>query len=219
MSKTHIYFVPGMAANSKIYEHISLDENLFECHFLEWKIPTSKGESIQSYAQRMCEEVKHENSVLIGVSFGGVMVQEMSRIISTKKIIIISSIKSNLELPKRFKLAASTKAYKLFPAKFLENLDSYINYFLGDYQSKKFEAYQKYMSVRNATYLHWAIDCVLHWQQNQSQGNIVHIHGTKDEVFPIKHINNCIEIENGTHAMILTKAKKITSAIQQALIC
>jgi esterase/lipase len=219
MSKTHIYFVPGMAANSKIYEHISLDENLFKCHFLEWKIPTSKDESIQDYAQRMCEEIKHENPVLIGVSFGGIMVQEMSKIITVKKIIIISSIKSNLELPKRFKLAAATKAYKLFPAKFLENLDSYINYFLGDYLSKKLEAYQKYMSVRNATYLHWAIDCVLHWQQEQSEEKIVHIHGTKDEVFPIKHINNCIEIENGTHAMILTKDKKITSDIQQALIC
>jgi thioesterase domain-containing protein len=219
MSKTHIYFVPGMGANSKIYERISLDKNLFECHFLEWKMPLSKNESIQDYAQRMCEEIKHANPVLIGVSFGGIMVQEMGEIISTKKIIIISSIKSNLELPKRFKLAAATKAYKLFPAKFLENLDSYINYFLGDYESKKLEAYQKYMSVRNATYLHWAIDCVLHWQQNQSQRNIVHIHGTKDEVFQIKRIKNCIEIENGTHAMIITKAKKITSVIQQALIC
>ena len=114
---------------------------------------------------------------------------------------------------------AATKAYKLFPAKFLENLNAYINYFLGDYQSKKLEAYQKYMTVRDATYLHWAIDCVLHWQQDQSEEGIVHIHGTKDEVFPIKHINNCIEIENGTHAMILIKAKLITNQIQKLLIC
>ena len=75
------------------------------------------------------------------------------------------------------------------------------------------------MSVRNADYLHWAIVTILHWQQSESLKSIVHIHGTRDEVFPIKYITNCIEIENGTHVMIITKAKKITSAISSALIC
>lgn len=219
MSKIHIYFVPGMAANSKIFEHIQLDQNVYECHFLEWKIPVSKDESIQAYAQRMCAEITHKNPVLIGVSFGGIMVQEMSKQIACDKIIIISSIKSNQELPKRFKFAASIKAYKLLPAKFIENLDSYIDYFLGEYQQKKIEAYKKYMSVRNAEYLHWAIFTVLHWQQNDVLDNITHIHGTKDEVFPMKHISDAISIENGTHTMILTKAKKITSEIHKTLTC
>ena len=219
MSKTHIYFVPGLAANSKIFERISLDKNLFECHFLEWKMPLSKNESIQNYAERMCEDIKHKNPILIGVSFGGIMAQEMSKIISTKKVIIISSVKSNQEFPKRFKIASATKAYKLFPSKIISNIESYEKYFLGDFLKKRAELYKTYMSVRNADYLHWAIACVLNWQQNQSAENIVHIHGAKDGVFPIKNIDNCIEIENGTHAMILTKANKISSEIQQAIIC
>ena len=217
MSKTHIYFVPGMAANSKIYEHIRLDKELFEIHFLEWKIPTSKEEPIQEYAKRMCDEITHHNPVLIGVSFGGIIVQEMSKLISVEKIIIISSIKSNEEIPKRLKFAQLTKAYKLFPAKFLENLDAYIEYFLGDFQQKKIEAYKKYMSVRNADYLHWAIFTVLHWQQKTPIKNTTHIHGTNDGVFPIKHITNCISIDRGTHTMILTKAKKISKIIKDIL--
>ena len=219
MTKIHIYFVPGMAANSKIYEFLTLDKTLFECHFLEWKTPLSKDESIVSYAQRMCDDISHENPVLIGVSFGGVVVQEMSKLMATKKVIIISSIKNIQELPKRLKLVEKTKVYKLFPAKFIENIDTYIDMFIGDYQKKKFQTYKKYMSVRNADYLHWAIVTILHWQQSESIENVVHIHGTRDEVFPIKHITNCIEIENGTHVMIITKAKKITSAISEALIC
>ncbi len=219
MSKTHIYFVPGMAANSQIYEYLTLDKDLFESHFLEWKVPLSNDEPIESYAQRMCDEITHENPVLIGVSFGGVMVQEMSKLISVKKIIIISSIKNNQELPKRLKLVEKTKVYKLFPAKFIENIDTYINMFLGDYQKKKYQEYKKYMSFRNAEYLNWAIVAVLHWQQSESLKNIVHIHGTRDEVFPIKYVENCIEIESGTHTMIITKAKKISSAIKQTLIC
>ncbi len=219
MSKTHIYFVPGMAANSKIFEYLQLDSNIYELHFLEWKIPTSKNESIESYAQRMCAEITNKNPVLIGVSFGGVMAQEMSKLITTKKVIIISSVKSNLEFPKRLKLVVATKVYKLFPAKFIENLDSYIDYFLGDYQKHKIEAYKKYMSVRNADYLYWAIYTVLHWKQEATVDNISHIHGTSDGIFPIKNIENPIKIENGTHAMILTKAKKIASEIDKILTC
>ncbi|GGG99785.1 alpha/beta hydrolase [Polaribacter pacificus] len=217
MTKTAIYFVPGMAANSKIFEHLSLDKERFDCHFLEWKIPTSKNEPLAEYAQRMCDEITHENPVLVGVSFGGVLVQEMSKLITTKKIIIISSIKSNNELPNRLKLIDKTKVYKLFPAKFIENLETYIDFFLGDYKQKKVAAYKKFLSVRDVTYLHWAIDALLHWQQRKPLTNTVHIHGSKDEVFPIKHIVDCHTIENGTHAMVLTKAKKITSIIEQAI--
>lgn len=219
MSKLHIYFVPGLAANSKIFEHLKLDNTKYECHFLEWKIPISKNESIEAYAQRMCIEIQHKNPVLIGVSFGGIMVQEMSKIIPCKKLIIISSIKSNLEIPKRFKFAASTKVYKLFPAKFIENLDSYINYFLGDFQLKKIDTYKKYMSVRNANYLHWAIDKVLHWKQSEIISNISHIHGENDSVFPSKYLTNYISIKDGTHAMILMKAKKISQEIDKILTC
>ncbi|NVK51626.1 MAG: alpha/beta hydrolase [Flavobacteriaceae bacterium] len=219
MSKTHLYFLSGLAANSKIFEHLQLDSTKYECHFLEWKIPLTKDEPIQSYAQRMCKEITHKNPVLIGVSFGGVMVQEISKLINTKKVIIISSIKSTEELPKRLKLVQLTKVYKLFPAKFIENIDEYIDYFLGDYQQKRVQLYKKYMSVRNALYLHWAIDTVLHWQQDIPIKNTVHIHGTKDTVFPIKHIQNCIEINDGNHAMIITKAKRITQEISKALTC
>ena len=206
-----------MAASSSIYEHIHLNKTEFDCFYLEWKIPLSKDESIESYARRMCEDIHHKNPVLIGVSFGGVMVQEMSKIIPSLKTIIISSIKSNTELPKSLKLAQLTKAYRLFPAKFIENLDGYVDYFLNDFQHKKIDAYKKYMPVRNATYLHWAIYTLLHWQQKEPISNIVHIHGTKDGVFPIKTINSCTKIVDGTHAMILTKAKKISALIKENL--
>lgn len=219
MAKTNLYFVPGMAANSKIFENLSLDTELFNCYFLEWKIPTSEEESLSDYARRMCEEIIHENPVLIGVSFGGVIVQEMSKLIKTQKIIIISSIKMNCELPKRLKIVQQTKIYNLFPSKFLENFENYVQFFIGDRQSKKLEAYQKYLSFRNQAYLHWAIHSLLHWEQETPINNLVHIHGTKDEIFPIIHIQGCISVESGTHAMVLTKAKKISLLIAKSLIC
>ena len=125
--KTHIYFMPGLAANSKIFEYTSLPEDLFELHYLAWILPTSIDETIESYAKRMCEFIQEKNPVLIGVSFGGILVQEMSKIIHVQKVIIISSIKNNSELPKRLQLAKVTKTYKLFPANHISNIESFIS--------------------------------------------------------------------------------------------
>lgn len=214
MPKIPIYFVPGLAANTKIFEYLTLPEETFELHFLEWILPKSINESIQEYAKRMCGFIKHENPILVGVSFGGVMVQEMSKHIACRKVIIISSIKSNKELPKRLKLAQVTKAYKLFPTNIVSNIEKYEQYFFNDYLKKRAELYKIYLSVRDKDYLHWAIYNVLHWYQEENLPNVVHIHGDKDEIFPIKNIKDTILVENGTHIMILNKAKSISKILE-----
>jgi esterase/lipase len=212
-TKIHIYFVPGLAASPSIFEYLELPLDLFEVHYLDWLIPQSQTEKISDYAKRMCDRISHENPVLIGVSFGGIMVQEMSKIISTKKIIIVSSVKSKKELPKRLRVAKATKAYKLFPTKAVINLENFAQYAFGNTVKKRVDLYRKYLSMRDENYLPWAIYNVLHWQQNEPIHNIIHIHGNNDGVFPIKHIKNCSVIEGGTHVMILNKAKEISKLL------
>ena len=77
MSKVHIYFMPGLAASSSIFEKIKLPEDVFEIHLLDWIIP-EKTESLKQYAERMSKFVKHDKAVLIGVSFGGILAFEMA---------------------------------------------------------------------------------------------------------------------------------------------
>lgn len=217
MSKIHIYCVPGLSASSKIYEFIKLPKEDFEIHLLEWLIPESINETIEHYAARMCETITEENVALMGVSFGGVMVQEMSKIIHPKKIILISSIKNKSELPKRLRLAKSSRAYKLFPAKSITSIENFMSYVFGKMAKKRIEQYKIYLSVRDELYLKWSIYNVLHWQQKETLPNIIHIHGTSDHIFPFKHIKNSIKIEDGTHVMILNRAKKISEIITEKL--
>ena len=96
MSSIHIYCMPGMAASPKIFEFLNFPKP-FKIHLLSW-IPPYKNEPIKKYAKRMCKSILHEKPVLLGVSFGGVLVQEMAKYISVRNIIIISSIKNKMEL-------------------------------------------------------------------------------------------------------------------------
>ena len=77
--------------------------------FLEWKIPLSLEENWH-YAERMCRDIHHKNPILLGVSFGGVMVQEMAKVIDTKKIILVS-ILNLVTTPQPFGVIRNTKAY------------------------------------------------------------------------------------------------------------
>ncbi|PCH75184.1 MAG: alpha/beta hydrolase [Flavobacteriaceae bacterium] len=216
-SKTPLYFVPGLAANSRIFEYLQFDMDKYEVYTIDWLVPLSPEETIQDYAKRMSTFVKHENPVLLGVSFGGIMVQEMSKHIKTNALFLISSVKTSQELPKRLRIIQKTKAYKLFPLKAFQNLDQFSNLFLGDFVQTRIKLYENYMTMKDEKYLTWAIYNVLHWKQDMPLKNTIQIHGTDDAVFPIKHIDAPIQIKGGTHVMILNKAKTICTIIDEKL--
>ena len=205
-NKIHVYFMPGMAANPSIFNNIELPSETFEKHCLDWVIP-DKNVSLEDYALEMCRNIKYENAVLIGVSFGGILVQEMAKHIKVGKVIIISSVKSRSELPKRMIFAKYTKVHKLLPTGLVNNMELLAKYAFGETVPKRLVLYEQYLSIRDKYYLDWSIDCIVNWKQTHSQENIVHIHGENDPVFPIGHIKDCIKVKNGTHTMIIHRSK------------
>ncbi len=218
MSKIHVYFMPGMAASSSIFERIQLPSETFEMHLLEWFLP-KKNESLKDYAKRMAENVKHEDVILVGVSYGGILVQEMKPFVNPKKVIIISSVKSNVELPRRMKIAKVTKAYKLIPTKLLENIELLAKFAFGSSIVKqRLKLYEKFLSVRDKSYLDWAIEQIINWDRTEIDNEIIHIHGEEDEVFPIKHIKNCIKVKGGTHIMIITKYRWLNENLPKIML-
>lgn len=204
MSKIPVYFMPGLAASAAIFERIKLPEADFEVHLLEWEIPLLK-ESLVDYAKRMTDKIKEKNPVLVGVSFGGILVQEMARHIDARKVIIISSVKSNLEFPRRLKIAKTTKAYKLIPMSLILNLENLAKFSFGAKINHRIKLYEKFLSVRDIGYLEWAVEKVILWDRTVADESVVHIHGDLDDVFPIKYIKECTVIKDGTHIMILNK--------------
>ncbi|MCK4562376.1 MAG: alpha/beta hydrolase [Flavobacteriaceae bacterium] len=216
-NKTHLYFMPGLAASSKIFEYLNLPNEKFELHFLNWLIPESIDETLDHYVKRLCTSIKHTNPILIGVSFGGIIVQEMSKYVHPEKVILISSIKNNSEKPKRIIFLQKTKFYKLFPANIISKIENFSTFSFNKSIKKKLELYNKYLAVRDKKYLNWAIHNVINWERENNINNILHIHGSDDEIFPIKHIKNSIVIEGGTHAMIITKAKKINTILEEII--
>ena len=202
--KYDVFLMPGMAANPKIFEFIKLPVN-FKIHHLEWEMPY-ENESISDYALRISSLINGKNIILIGVSFGGILVQEISKIIKCSKVIIISSIKSNKELPLMMQIGKKTQAYKFFNVNWINDFESLALFVFGPIVRNRIELYKKYLSVRDENYLKWSIHQIVNWDQKNPLKNIIHIHGNIDLVFPSIYIKKAIFVAGGTHAMILRKA-------------
>ncbi len=196
--------MPGMSANPLIFKRIKFSDEKYEIHFLKWAKPVLN-ESIENYSKRLLDFIKHKNPILIGVSFGGLIVQEISKLIDVEKVIIISSIKSNRELPLYMKSAKFLKLYNYFPLKLFDDVFNISKSLKINKIYKKLDLIDKYLSVRDENYLKWAIREILNWKQEKPLLEVIHIHGDKDLTFPISLIKDCIIVPGATHALILTK--------------
>lgn len=198
--------MPGMAAGPSIFKWLSFPEDRIQVHYLEWFVP-EKGMTLRQYAERMGKEINEPDPVLIGVSFGGMLVQEIAKVMEVRKVIIISSVKLASELPRRMRFAKYTGLYKLLPTSLVNNVEFLAKYALGETVTGRLELYNEYLSVRDKRYIDWSIAQIINWNQDVYPDNLVHIQGEKDAVFPVTHIHDFIPVSNGTHTMILHRAK------------
>lgn len=200
-----------MGANEKVFERLNLDG--YNLNFIDWIIP-HKNEAIEDYAKRMSKNIDTRGEViLIGLSFGGIMVQEIAKLIETNKIVIISSIKNRNELPALYKISSTLKLHKLIPSFFFHNTKILSKLLFGKNSESLIRIMERFFTMRDIRYSKWAMDIVVNWKESSLTTDLLHIHGTKDTVFPAKHINNAIFVEDGTHLMIFNKATTVSKHI------
>jgi pimeloyl-ACP methyl ester carboxylesterase len=218
MEKIPVYFMPGLAASPGIFENIHLPAERFECHYLEWLLPENLNEPLAHYAARVAEGIKHENAILIGVSFGGVLVQEMAKRVKVRKVVIISSVRCNGEFPRRMVFAKRTHIYSIFPTGMMQNIEWLARFSVGNSKvAKRVKLYEKFLAVRDKKYLDWAFKSIINWDCTEPDMEVIHIHGDEDEVFPPKYLREFIPVPGGTHIMILNKAKWLNEHLPQIL--
>ena len=197
--------MPGLAASSMVFENIKLDSKKYSLHRIDW-IQPKKNESLNAYCFRLSKKIKHDNPILLGVSFGGIIVQELNKIINVKKLIIVSSVKSHKEFPILYKIARDYQLNNALPFGMFDNFIKFSLKLNINKLYKRIDLAERYLTERDEIYLEWAVSSLLNWKQEEYRPDLIHIHGDKDNVFPTRYIKNAIIVKDGTHAMILIKS-------------
>lgn len=216
-----VYYISGLGADERVFTKLKIDNA--EEIFIKWEKPQAK-ESIQDYSKRLINQIDLNHPIiLIGVSFGGIIAQEIANHIQVEKIYVISSVKSENEYGIQLKFAKFSNIYKLVPYLPVALLKK-INLLTGNYyfsiQSKNESNLLKaIIHDTNDDFLVWAIHEIMIWKKiiNSKSPTLIHIHGDNDRIFTKRKIDNVIWIENGGHFMIYNRAKEISNIINASL--
>ena len=209
-----IYIFSGLGVDKRVFEKIDFGNLNHE--FIDWIEPL-KNESLSEYSKRVSKKINTEKPILIGLSFGGIVATEISKIIETEKVILIASAKTKNELPLLYRLAGKFKLNKLIPASILKQQNFLTNWFFGVNSKEDKILLGRILTETNSKFLKWAINEIANWKNIQKPKNYIHIHGSNDKIIPIKNVKVNFTIENGGHFMTVNKPNEIEKIIKYAI--
>jgi pimeloyl-ACP methyl ester carboxylesterase len=214
--KENIYCISGLGADERIFENLKLADK-FELEHLSW-MPAKKNETIESYAARMAGRITENQPILMGVSFGGMIAVEISKLIPTKKIIIVSSLKTRYEEPLYFRIGAALHLNKIIPLKPTRFLEPFENYNVGVVSDEDKALAKEYRQHFDYHFSSWAIERIIHWKNETYPSNLIHLHGSADHILPIRYVKPDYIIKGGGHLMILNRANEVSKILNDELI-
>jgi hypothetical protein len=65
--------------------------------------------------------------------------------------------------------------------------------------------------------IRWSMEAILGWENDEVPEPICHIHGTRDEILPIRYTHPTHTVENGSHMMVLEQATRINEILHKVL--
>jgi pimeloyl-ACP methyl ester carboxylesterase len=206
-----VYFLSGLGADRRMFISVRLPEG-YEAVHLDWFRP-DKGETLKAYAHRMNEGIKEENPIVAGLSFGGIMAQEIARIRPVSKLILLSTIKSRKEMPPLYKFGSLFKLQYLV-GKWMLVFPRFISYYIF---SVKAPAEKRLLNAVlddiDPTFLHWAIRSTAKWNPPALNTPYYHIHGDSDRIFPLKYVKPDKVVEKGGHLIVMTHPRQVSQII------
>ena len=218
MNKYKLYMLSGLGFDERIFSNLEITNADIE--YLKWLEPDDN-ETLTNYVKRISEqiEVTEQPIILLGHSFGGIIVQEISKLIPVNKIILLSSVKSEYEMPLRIRTMKFLPLYKFL------NKDLILKSFpvwarLFGYNSEKGRnLFVQMISNSSNNYLRWSLKTISEWKQtNKKLPELIQIHGTRDKTFPLKFIKRPIIVEDGSHFMVYSKAEEVSRIINNTLL-
>jgi len=209
------YFISGLGADYRAFERLELPLGYQVIH-IPWQ-SLAPDETLQTYAQKLSLNIDAKDPfVLVGLSFGGMVAVEISKIKKPEKLILISSAATNRAFPALFKVAAWLNLDKILPGDSFKLIRRVSYWFFGakDKGSKRLLDY--FFSNTTPQFLNWAVSQIVHWKNTYRFPNTIHIHSKADKIFPASKANADYLVSGG-HLCVFTNSSEINSILQKEL--
>ena len=211
----NIYCVSGLGADDRVFQKLKFEG--YQPVHINWLDPEPK-ESIADYAKRLASQIKSDDPIIIGLSFGGMIAVEIAKQINAKKVILISSVKNQQEVPFYFKIFRWLPIHRLIPAKLMLWFGQLLAAWFFSLQTiDERKLFKAILLDTDAKFMKWAIHRVVSWKNELIPENTYHIHGQSDRIFPNRFVHENFSVAKGGHFMIMNQAEHISQLLQKII--
>lgn len=210
-----IYFISGLGADERVFKMLQF-EGYRPVH-LRWLEPL-RGEAIADYARRLSAQITTDEPVIIGLSFGGMVAIEIAKQIPVSKVILLSSVKTQAEVPLYYRLFRWLPLHRIFPFKQILWAIYWFAYWLFDVKAlSDRELLRAILLDTDPHFLKWALHQVVIWQNQTVPDHLVQIHGRSDRIFPARFVQPTTLLEQAGHLMVINRAAELSKLLEQAI--
>lgn len=211
-----IYLVSGLGADERVFQFLDLPE--VEKVFVRW-LPPRPHEPLPAYCRRLLAQFDLSQEInLVGISFGGIVSQEIARLVPCRRVLLISSIKSPQELDWKLRLVARSRLYRVVPTWLLKwsNLLTAAYYF-GTETAAETVLLRQIIEDTDPDFMRWAIAEIMTWPARPPLPQVAHIHGSRDRIFPVAPIRKATVLPGAGHFMVVNRAAAVSSFLRREL--
>ena len=209
-----IYLLPGVGCDHRLYDRLELPAG-HRVVKLDWPA-FEEDDTLARIAERLLPRVSPDGPhVLVGVSMGGMVAQELALLTKPVKVVLISSWTGPQEWPPFVRVSAKLGLYRTirdwtmrvaWPLKrMIDRREGSVDALLWDMACKQ-----------TARQLRLGTAAILRWKGSRWAGPLVRIHGDKDIVtplrFPVDHL-----VKGGQHVMVLTSPREVSGLLAGAV--
>jgi pimeloyl-ACP methyl ester carboxylesterase len=211
-----VYFIPGIGADYRLFKHILLPEGYTPSH-IHWIDPFDN-EKLSDYAFRLSAQIdQSEPFILIGLSLGGMMAVEIAKHLDPVCTIIVSSIPVRDHLPGYFRLAGKLGLGKLVSPSFLKAATT-AKHALSMHSPENRRLMFDIIRAGDDRFIRWAITAVLEWENKEVPQRFYHIHGTRDEIFPISLTTPTHIVEKADHTFVVSRPEILNQMLKKIIL-
>lgn len=204
-----------MAADERVFKYVRLPEG-YEIVHLSW-IEPRQNEPLPSYAMRMAEKIDtSEPFLLVGLSFGGMLATEIAKRYPPVTTILIASIPLSSHLPGYFRVAANMRLHKIVPIGLVKTAARLKRYITREKNEDK-KLLWEIIKSSNPQFIRWSMAAVLGWKNEEMPQSVLHIHGTRDEVLPVRFTTPTHIIPKAGHLMVMSQPEAVNRILHNVL--
>lgn len=205
-----VYLFSGLGADSTIF--MNLDLPGYKKVYINW-IPALPNESIAHYATRIKSQITVENPDIIGLSFGGIVAVEVSKLIKVDKMVLISSVKTKSELNRVQFFFMKMGFNHIIPGALIQRTNFLTYRYFGAWSPNDKMTLTHLLAQTDVSFFRWALRSIAYWDNKIPPERTIQINGTADRVITSRFVHPDYLIKGGGHLMVFNKADTISKII------